>query len=280
MNNLSVLKFKSLKSIFCLIIFLIGTTDSFAHYGMSAKAVGIKGRVKTVIKSYEGKKGGGKTIGFITRYDRQGNVIDEIHYSAPPEKKTIPVIKIVSSIQNSIKTAAIYHRFDYDDTNYSKKVTEQAIIKIFETENRIEETWFDGTVETGKKSFTIEYLLDKYQRIVEEQLQHEHSVEHFSAPPLVEKSDIIINSLYKEPFPEDVDKPSRTIYKFNDDGILTERAETSWTGRLYQKFIYSNFKVDKTGNWTERNVQVINADMKQNHSLKEYRKISYYSSTK
>lgn len=270
-------------TILLLILLISYTSFTQAQPRMDVKAMGLKGRVREVTSGWIAEKDNLRHITTIRKYDEQGEEIEVITYGKRPlEKTSTPMVKSVYSIKDGVKTQRQYNVSTPSKLGTTPSILGivvngkvqpppppppppirelvgailgQAVVKRDESHNRVEITWHKRLVKDSPISYRIVYQLDKNGRIEEELF-----------------------------YGTDKPQPSRSVYKYNEQGIEVEFSEYDSTGALHIRNTYSDFKFDQQGNWIERTATMFYVRRSDgqpvNTSDKQYREISYYPSAK
>lgn len=265
-----------------LYVLVICNTITQAQPEMNAPAIGLKGKVRVVTKGWVAEKDNLRHIITVRKYDRRGNEIEVTSYGKRPlEKTSTPMDKSVYVMKDGVKTERSYHvstpsmlgRMTIAGIVVNGKVQplpppppppmresdgailRQGLIKQDVENRRIEITWHKRLVKDSPVSYRIVYQLDKEGRIEEELF-----------------------------YDADKSQPSRSVYKYNEQGIEIEFSEYDSTGALHIRNAYSDFKLDPQGNWIERTATMFYVRSSDGQSVntsdKQYREISYYPSAR
>ncbi|MFN7929385.1 MAG: hypothetical protein U0Y68_15855 [Blastocatellia bacterium] len=241
---------------------------------------GLKGPAHTVTFGWIAEKDNLRHIITVSKFDRVGQEIEETRYGKRPlEKTSTPIVKSVYAMKDGLKTER-----NYDVTVPSKygtmpaiagivvngkvqplpppplrepdgAILRQAEVKEDATSRRVEIIWHKRFVTETPISYRLVYQLDSQGRIEEEFF-----------------------------YDGDSSASSRSVHKYNEQGIEIEFTEYESDGSLRSKDTYSDFKLDRRGNWIERTVTrfYVRSDNRQpvTTSDKHYRVITYYPAGK
>jgi hypothetical protein len=254
-----------------------------AQQNTDRQMAGLKGPVRFVFKvDGSPNKSGKREVGHSTEYDRKGNEIEVIYYATNPfTHEAEKHHRVLSQMQNLTKTQR-----SYDFIRKSSKDRPPSIAGVI----------VNGKVQPlpppppppvrepdGAILWQTLYKLDA-QGNWDERIWYKGRAK---VSPIISRNVYRRNAqgLIEEDlvFEADGSQSTRITHKYDENGIEIEYAEYEVKGVLRMKNAYSDFKLDRNGNWIARTVKMfyVRRDgTPVTTGQNEYREISYYPSAK